>query len=441
VLASTPMTKSFYTVAKALGNFAVLGSMVAVMAIAALLMQLLRDEDRVVHAWALWGPLVLFALPAMAVVAAMAVLFETLPGLRGGVGNVAWFFLWIGLLVTGMPEARGHSAAITAGEAFRDFTGLGAIFVSSRAALLRVSPGFTENFAFNIGGQKPSLRFVWDGIDWSGAQVAARLGWAALAVVLALLAGVFFHRFDPAREWKARRRRAKAEREPVEPLASAAAIVRGEEWAGTLTPVARVRGQANFARLVAAELRLMLKGQTWWWYAGAAALFVACLAAPLNAGRGGAILAAWIWPLLLWSQMGSREARWQTGALLRSAPRTLGRQLPAAWVAGVLVAAATGGGLAIRLALAGDAQGLAGWAGGAVFIPSLALALGVWTGTNKWFEAVYTVWWYVGATHHVRGLDYMGTVPASSTPGLFLALAGVMLASCWLRRRTQLGYA
>ena len=91
ILAATPMSKSFYTVAKALGNFAVLAAMVGVMAAAALLMQLMRGEDRVVHVGALLGPLVLLSLPVMAVVASVAVLFETLPVLRGGLGNVVWF--------------------------------------------------------------------------------------------------------------------------------------------------------------------------------------------------------------------------------------------------------------------------------------------------------------------------------------------------------------
>jgi hypothetical protein len=445
VLAATPMTKSFYTLAKALGNFAVLGSMAAVMAAAALVMQLARGEDRAFHAWALWGPMVLLALPAMAVVAAMAVLFETLPVLRGGVGNVAWFFLWTGLLVAGVRDVHGPNPAATTGGAMRDFSGLGTIFVSTRAALLQVNPAAPESFAFNIGGEKPAQRFVWDGIHWSAGQVAARLGWVALALVLALVAAVFFHRFDPAREWFAKR--GLKSRAPVAEASEAGNVVsihaaNGAAWHGVLTPVARVAGRANFAQLVAAELRLMLKGQKWWWYAGAVGLFVACLASPLDAGRGGVIAAAWIWPLLVWSQMGSREARWQTGALLYCAPHTLGRQLPAAWVAGVLAAAAIGGGLAIRLALAGDWHALCGWAAGAMFIPSLALALGLWTGTSKWFEAVYTVlWWYVGALHHVRGLDYSGVVAASSTPGLFALASAVLLASCWLRRRTQLGYA
>jgi hypothetical protein len=444
ILAATPMTKTFYTVAKALGNFAVLSSMVAVMAVAALLMQLLRGEDRVVHLWALLGPLALFALPAMAFVAALAVLFETLPVLRGGVGNVVWFFAWIALLVAGAPPTAGNGPHYAARVEFADFSGLGTVFSSTRVAMLKVNPKFTDSFSFNIGGMRPTEKFLWNGIDWTAGQIAGRLEWAALALLAALLAAVFFHRFDPARAgltW----RRNKLEA-PAGSDAGAVQDVAGfgnsaAAWSGMLTPLARVGGRTRFGHLVLAELRLMLQGQKWWWYAGAAGLFIGCLASPLEAGRGGVILAAWIWPLLLWSQMGSREARWGTGALLFSSPRTLGRQLPAAWVAGVLVAMATGGGLAIRLMLARDTAGLAGWAAGAVFIPSLALALGLWTGTGKWFEAIYTAWWYVGPLHHIRNADFMGTMAASTTPGLFLVLAAVLLTSCFVRRRAQLGYA
>jgi hypothetical protein len=193
--------------------------------------------------------------------------------------------------------------------------------------------------------------------------------------------------------------------------------------------------------VVAAELRLMLQGHKWWWYAVAGALFVACVASPVAASSGGVILAAWIWPMLVWSQMGSREARYATGALIFSSPRALQRQLPAVWVAGVLVTLATGGGLAIRLLIARDWHELAGFAAAVCFIPSLALALGILTGGSKFFEALYTAWWYTGAAHHLRGGDFTGTVAASSTPVVYLALTGLLLAVCWTRRRTQLAYA
>jgi len=72
ILAATPMSKGFYTVAKVLGNFAVLAAMVTVMGVAALAMQLVRAEDRTLHVWTLLSPLLLYALPAMAFVAALA---------------------------------------------------------------------------------------------------------------------------------------------------------------------------------------------------------------------------------------------------------------------------------------------------------------------------------------------------------------------------------
>src|ERR1017187_240168 len=77
ILATTPMTKSFYTVAKMISNFAVLAAMIVVMALAAVLMQWFKAEDPHVHLWMLLSPFLLFALPAMAFTGALAVLFET----------------------------------------------------------------------------------------------------------------------------------------------------------------------------------------------------------------------------------------------------------------------------------------------------------------------------------------------------------------------------
>jgi hypothetical protein len=261
------------------------------------------------------------------------------------------------------------------------------------------------------------------------------------ALAGALLAAVFFHRFDPAREGFARKRGVMAERAPVAEFAAAKNLAQADPWTHRLTPLEGSVSRSRFFALVVAELRVMLQGHRWWWYAVAGALFVACVASPLSASRQGVILAAWIWPLLIWSQMGGREARYATGSLIFSAPHALDRQLPAAWVAGVLVTLATGGGLLMRLVMAGDGRGVAGFLVAVCFIPSLALALGILTGGSKFFEALYTVWWYTGAAHHIRGLDFMGTVDASSTPVVYLVLTVGLLAVGWMRRRTQLAYA
>jgi len=113
--------------------------------------------------------------------------------------------------------------------------------------------------------------------------------------------------------------------------------------------------------------------------------------------------------------------------------------LPAAWLAGVVVALVTGGGVAIRLLLAADGAGLAAWLAGALFIPTLAMTLGLVSKNSKLFEALYTVWWYVGAFNHTPGLDFMGTTPASSRAVGYLLLTGILLLACHLARRLQSG--
>jgi hypothetical protein len=139
--------------------------------------------------------------------------------------------------------------------------------------------------------------------------------------------------------------------------------------------------------------------------------------------------------------MGSREARHSTESLIFSSAHTLSRQFPAVWCAGVLVAVLTGGGVGLRLLFAGAGHSLAAWLAAALFIPSLALALGIWSGSSKAFEAIYTVWWYVGPAHHTPGLDFMGTTPASSSPATYAVAAAVLVGASYWRRRSRLGYA
>ncbi len=432
ILAATPMRKDFYTFAKTLSNFAVLACMVGILMLAALAMQLVRAEAHSFSLWKLWSPFIFLALPTMLLAASVAVLFETLPVLRGGVGNVVYFFLWTGAIALG---ATGVD----------DPTGLQLLYRSTRSALHALDPTNPENFHFSltIGGERAVRTFPWNGIDWTVNVLLVRLLWIGVAAGIALLASLFFHRFDPARTW--RKHRAQPAPSPSETslseerTASTPLVV--PFTAAHLTPLVRTSGNSRFLQLAISELRLMLKGQRWWWYAGAAGLLVGQLVSPDASVRGGFLLAAWIWPILLWSQMGCREARHATGALLFSSEHSLSRQLPALWTAGVFVALLTGSGAGIRLFLAADWHSLAAWLAGALFIPSFALALGIWSGSSKAFEAIYTVWWYLGPGHQMPGLDFIGLTPTSSSPGAYALAATALLVAAYWRRRHSLGYA
>ena len=426
ILAATPMRKHFYTVAKALSNFAVLACMVIVLMPAAFVMQRFAAAESAFSLWKLWAPFLLLALPTMLLTASMAVLFETVPGLRGGAGNVIYFFLWTAALALG---ATGLD----------DPFGLQLVYRGTRETLRTIDPHVMQqfNFSFTIGGERAVRTFQWDGIHWTAQVLLMRVLWIGVALGLALLASIFFHRFDPARSWR-RRKVGSVPREFASP---------GQEPSPTasksfhLSPL--TRGDTSFRPLplVLCELRLMLKGLQWWWYAVAAGLLIGQLVSPDPAVRGWFLIFAWIWPVLVWSQMGCREARFHTGSLLFSSERNLTRQFPALWSAGVFIALLTGAGTGLQLLLHHDLHSLGAWLTGAVFIPTLALALGVWTGGPRAFEAIYTAWWYIGPAHQIPGLDFMGITPASSSPLAYAGAGAILLCIAYFGRRMRLAYA
>jgi ABC-type transport system involved in multi-copper enzyme maturation permease subunit len=93
IMAATPLSRPAYTLGKWLSNLAVLAVMIAVTGVATVVLQLVLGEDRRIDLAALLAPLTWVVLPTLALVAALAVLFETSGWLSGGLGNVVYFFV------------------------------------------------------------------------------------------------------------------------------------------------------------------------------------------------------------------------------------------------------------------------------------------------------------------------------------------------------------
>ena len=445
ILATTRMGKLSYVAGKFVSNLAVLAAVVGVLAAGSGVMQLVRGEDLGVNPVALLTPFVLVVLPVMALVAALALLFETVPFLRGTLGNVAFFFLWVtGLSFAAVSAFSGGSGAI-------DVLGIGAPLASMfGAAEKAVPPG--ANASLSIIASVPGSRietFEWSGVDWTSTQVLSRLFWACVAGGIALVAALPFDRFDPARRAIALPRpttpqSAEPAEAPAEIPSSAPATAPATAPAAgrtSLTPLdgGAGSGSTRFFGVLVAELKLMVLGRRWWWYAIFAVLVVACLFAPLDSVQNFLLPVALLWPIALWSSMGSRETQHHTEGLVFSAAKPPWSQLPTAWLAGVLVAALAGSGGLVRLLLAGEGAALLGWGVAVLFVPSLALALGVLTGTTKVFEALYLLWWYMGSIEDAPPLDFIGAFSTSFAIGaVYVVLVGALLALAVFGRGRQL---
>jgi hypothetical protein len=327
------------------------------------------------------------------------------------------------------------------------------------AAARQVIPGYKNNFALDMSTAHVQLAkgLVWQGVEWTRQIVELRLAWFAAAIVIALLAALFFDRFDSARALGLSLRRTRV-RKPMSvadgevlPTAALDALLAAPSSLASSAPpselvlhlstLPRAAHSGTFGRLILAELRLALQGLPWWWYAVAAGLLIAQLFAPLEVARGPLLGIAWLWPILVWSAMGSRESRFATRSLLFSSSGILARQLPACFLAGVAVTSLAGGGAAVRLLLAGQGLGLGAWLAGALFLPSLALALGVLSGTGKAFEALLTALWYIGPMNHVPGMDFTGAASGAATlrySVMYIALTAILLAIAFSFRARQL---
>jgi hypothetical protein len=425
IMATTPMSRRLYMLGKWLSNYAVLGITVVIVALAGIGMNLWFGHGGL-DIVALVAPLVLIGLPWLGFIATLAVLFESVAWLRGGLGNVVYFILFMALMsVAILPTALGPPAF--AATSYVDITGWQIMADSVVRAAQAVYPD-AKVFQFgDLGIDNPEL-FTYNGIQWTTGILVSRLLLLLLAVGLVMLASVLFDRFDPARLLPVKRRAAAPARAPA-PAAEPIPVSRVH-----LTPLSGAATRFRFRALLSAELKLFLKGQRWWWYVVAAGLVVSQLIRPSN-WVAYLLIAAWVWPILILSGLGCRENRFDTQQIVFSAPRPMS-QLPAGWLSAVLVTALLGSGALVRFLLAGDPVALLGWLVAIVFIPSLALALGTLTGSGKAFEALYVLWMYL-LTQKAAALDFAGLVPGSRFY-LYAPVAIGLMAIAALARRRQL---
>lgn len=433
VLAATPLRSISYLTGTFLGGLVVLLAVVAALAVAAVVMVLVHGEGARLDLGAVLVPFVVLTVPVAALTAAAAVLFDCVPILRQGLGNVAYFVLWLVLMATFGSE----------------LIGFGVVEAGAATALAAAGLPYGGGIALGTGGLELTP-FLWPGLAWAGVGVG-RLPYLALAAALVLIASVPFERFDTARgrawlpRWPSvviRRSGASRASRPAERTddAPAVAVAAPPSAPRPLPPATRGSAVEGFLALVRAELALLLRGRPWVWYLVAVGLVVAGALAPAETVRRVVLPLAWIWPLLVWSELGAREATHRMRDLIAATPAPVVRPLLASWLAGVALALAAGAGALVHAVQHPDM--LLGFVAGATFLPALALALGSLSGSPRPFQVVALLLWYLGALNGIAAFDVTAATPGASaarTPLAYLALAAALLCVALASRWAALG--
>ncbi|MBK9601606.1 MAG: ABC transporter permease subunit [Anaerolineales bacterium] len=161
IMATTPMTRPLYTLGKWISNFAVLMLMVVILAIFGIVIQFLSGESTQVNLSAYLLPFIFIVMPLMALVAAIAVLFEAVPFLSGGFGNIVYFFGFIMMLPLIMEQDFINTYPAI------EPMGLALLKADMAEEVIKVFPDYGGSFM--LGGMDTPIigTFTWTGIEWT----------------------------------------------------------------------------------------------------------------------------------------------------------------------------------------------------------------------------------------------------------------------------------
>jgi hypothetical protein len=374
--------------------------------------------------------------PALVAAAAMAVLFDVTPGLRGRGGLVIWFFVFLfGLVMLPMNlagvDVDSPAKRIALTRPVFDPAGIATDEYLTRRSL---PAGATNVSTGHITRDGDIERVPWKGVTITGDIMALRAVNLLVALLPLGLAILVFDRFDPAR---GRRR----ERRPG-PLARVAAFFRRGHRAAvaeagepspravTLTPVSP-RPSAKAA--VFAEARLIWEGASWVkWPLAVSAILAGLL--PGNLAQGAFLLL--LVPVV--SEAAARERLAGTGALVFSQPAV--PRSAALWKAAsvALVVLALGAPLSFRSLLVSPARGLA-CAGGLLAIAAISVGMGSLSGGGKLFTGVYLAVWYMGLSN-LAAADITSALSARPEPVyciIYICVGAALLAAAVGRERVR----
>lgn len=407
VIASTTMRGSEYIAGKFAGNVAFLSLFTLGYMATAMAMVLVRGEAPL-EPFVFAKQYLLLMPPAIAFVSAIAIVFECTPLLRTKLGDVLYFFLWLGMMgtvVSLIEKGVGKEWA-----PYFDVSGLG--------FLMQQMKTYYNTSSLSIGSSTfdaAKAPLVFPGLQLDARWMLPRIASTLWPLSLLAIARLFFHRFDPARvrampNEKARRSWIGRLNFLAKPLARL--VVR------VLTPLSRTPAMTEAVTTIAAFPLTAV---------AMVAFAIIALASDATALMTGFLPFAFAGTAVALADISCREKRAGTSALVFAAP---GLRTRFVWwkFASTLIVALAFLGIPVARAIALQPSSALPLLTGVVFVAAAATALGILSANPKTFIVGFLTFWYVALSDKGLSpeLDFAGFF-GKATPAVTLAYAGIAL--------------
>jgi len=414
IIATTPITNFGYLLIKLFSNFLVLLTIAGITFAVSMVMFWVRGSGYPFIFADFIIPYLLFALPALFLVAGLAVVGEVFLRKRSILQFIIYFFL-CGALMAGISSPKpGIPTAV-----FDPF-GLSLVTGSIKT---QINAEFHENikqvsFGFIFGNHKSFRTFEWNGVNWTAIFIISRLAWIAFSLALVYLSSFFFHRFDFNQSLSKKKKALTSDQQTRLTDIKPAVI-----HTGPLPPVVTDYGILPFIKT---ELLLLIrKGAKWFWLV-TAGVWVAMLFTPLEIAHTYLLPIIWFLQVTRLSELVTKERTNRLHYFTYSSYKPLLRMLPAQILAGVLLAVALALPLIGRYLIGVNFYAVLNILCGAIFIVVLAVCLGIVSGGKKLFEVIFFMLTYA-VIQKIPAIDYLGATPHQDHNGYMVIIVMLIL--------------
>jgi len=425
IIASTPVRNVEYLTGKFLGNVVYLSALVTGFMLSAMVMQLVRGEAPLQPLVFLYHYLILVP-PMIVSVSVLALVFESIPFLSGKFGDVAYFFVWMFLLVL---IAEGSK---TAGKpnwaSYFDISGLGMIMSQVKET--------THSDSLSIGSSsydqtKPPI--VFEGLHLTHGWLLPRLGSTFLWIPLLSIAYLFFHRFNPAK-LKASSQKGKHH-----------LLARINGWLKPLTSWIFSFGSGtsqrnvSFSRSVLSEMRVVFQLSPVYVF-GVIGFGIAALLTPVVSMQKGLLPALFAVVVIVLADISTRESNAGTTGIVYAAPYLKPDFVIWKFAAASLVTLSFTAIPFVKLLFANPGAAVS-LIIGSILVAAAATSLGVMSSNPKTFIVVFLMFWYLalndgGKTTTFDFAGWYGTATVNVRL-LYAMTAAAMLAAAHAVHRFQ----
>lgn len=415
IIATTSVSNFRYLFSKFLSNFLVLLSIASITFLMSMVMFFVRSSGYPFIFSNFLFPYLVYALPALFVVASLAVVGEVFLGKRSILQFIVYFFL-CGLVMANTQGQSPDSVSI-----FLDPFGLSGLTNSVKD---QINSEFNENvkqvsFGFIFSKPKPFQTFVWDGMAWKGLFLFSRILWMAFAICLVYFSSFFFHRFDISPRAGKKKKPSVNEQDRKKLTINPSGINRI-----LMPPV--VTDYSILPFLKTELLLLVRKGNKLFWLL-ITALWLSMFFAPLSISHVYLLPVLWFLQVTRWSDIATKEKTSRVHYFSYASYRPLVRMLPAQMLAGIIFAIILAIPVLLRYLLAQDVFAMLHILNGAILIILSAFCLGILSGGSKLYEILFFLLTYCNI-NQIPFSDYLGSQEHQNPQRFLLILVSLNIA-------------